>query len=114
MIDARDLHARFPQLDVLLRALARSFMHTSTFLHFRCATQLSSSPRVYTHSSPRTGSSAGYEGAAWVYMDLDEHCPSPSTTRFALPFLIRALVVHPSSPLPAVRLRMPTVLSLHR
>ncbi|KAJ7836418.1 hypothetical protein B0H13DRAFT_2678127 [Mycena leptocephala] len=39
--------------------------------------------------------------------------PSSSTTRFELPFVILALVVHPSSPLPPVPLRTPTVLSLH-
>ncbi|KAJ7844217.1 hypothetical protein B0H14DRAFT_3455664 [Mycena olivaceomarginata] len=40
--------------------------------------------------------------------------PSLSTLRFALPFLILALVVHSSSPSPHVPLRTPTVPSLHR
>ncbi|KAJ6521823.1 hypothetical protein DFH09DRAFT_1372896 [Mycena vulgaris] len=75
---------------------ARSFMRTSTLLHFRCATQLSSVPRLCAQFF-----------ADW---DVDEHRPSLSTTRFALPFVILALLFHPSSPF----LRTPAVLSLHR
>ncbi|KAJ7824891.1 hypothetical protein B0H14DRAFT_3874688 [Mycena olivaceomarginata] len=89
------LAARF-----LLRALApythRRGAHfvtdTPTLFHFRCATQLSNAPCAEFSACRNLD---GYEAAAGAYMDLEDHRPSLSTTRFAPPFVILAIVVLP-------------------
>jgi hypothetical protein len=71
----------FQQLDFVLGALVPYTHHKRRSLHSpscRRRPSISGARRnsrvrpVYAHSSPRTGTSTGYDGAAGVYMDLDE------------------------------------------
>ncbi|KAJ7929648.1 hypothetical protein B0H13DRAFT_2310284 [Mycena leptocephala] len=140
-MDVHDLHARLsvpPNMPPAAALLSISSSSTSSFARSH-PTRIAGGVLLHAHGDlpPFSFSDVdGVRGRAGAYMDLDEtmihtsfvppshpSCvrfyssfflpPSPSTTRFELPFVILALVVHPSSPLPPVPLRTPTVLSLH-
>ncbi|KAF8162261.1 hypothetical protein K438DRAFT_1985196 [Mycena galopus ATCC 62051] len=114
-INVCDLHARLPvppHHPARCRRLPFSSRSTSSFarwhltciaggalrhghvnpLPFRCTTQLSNAPSA-EFSAYRNHDE--YEAAAGQYMDLDDHRPSLSSTRFAPPFVILAIVVLP-------------------